>query len=197
MTDDERSMAEEYAVLARANYERDGELAPVLVLHGTKRSAICLMKGDEDQPMAYGRTLALATGIFKPDYVVTITEVWMKQVHIENLDKEAVKAETDKIKRGDLGRAAEAGDTQIKTALMTIAWTMDPRRAVTVIDTVLDDKTYDRHTTVGECDGHMAECIVAGWQMGLDLPVPPMEMTDEMIVSLLGMGGDVNAVVLT
>jgi hypothetical protein len=191
---DERSVAESYAELARANFEKDGELSPVLIMHGETKSAICSIKMNEDMPMAYGRVLALGAGIVKPSYIVTITEVWAKMYRRVDDPKEA-KRIADSVQRGDLGRAAEAGDPEVRTALMTIAWSMDPRRAVSVIDTVLDDKTYDRMVTVGENDGHMADCVIEGWKFGLRMEPPPEEVPDELLAVTLGLGGDVVSVI--
>jgi hypothetical protein len=191
-----QSIAELYAGAARVNFERDGELAPILVMHGEKRSATCLMQGSDNMPEAYGRTLALGSCILKPDYVLTVTEVWMKTIANVTDEKQA-RAESDKVRRGDLGRAAEAGDVTVKTALMTVCWTMDPRQAYSVIDLVRDDGTYERTATQGEQEGYMVDCIVGGWTHGLELDPPPFELPDELIVSVIGMGGDVVGVMFT
>lgn len=189
--DDMKETAEKYAALARINYERDGDLAPILVFHGV-RTAICLMKGSENMPEAYGRTLAIGATILQPDYVVTVTEVWMKDSRFTN--REDVDATVESIKRGDLQRAAEAGDTTVHTALMTIAWTMDPRMHVCVIDRVNEDGTYKRNVSQGEQEGYMIDCIIHGWNHGLSLPPPPFTLPDELVADLLGIGGDVVAV---
>jgi hypothetical protein len=189
-------MAEMYADAARVNYERDGELAPILVLHSEKRAMHCLMYGDEDMPAAYGRTLAVGAAVFKPDYVLTVTEVWQKSVHYEGSEAEA-RAETDKVRRGDLSRAAQAGDPSVRTALMTVCWTLDPRDAYSIIDSVQDDKTYDRITTEGEQEGWMIDCVMGGWKHALTVPPPPIKMTDELIAQLVAMNGDVAGVMFS
>jgi hypothetical protein len=192
MTDDPQSVAELYAGKARENYERDGDLAPILVFHRGDQQIICLMKGSENMPNAYGRTLAIGATIFQPDYVVTVTEVWMKAYHYT--DRDEAMREADRIRRGDLEKKAKAGDESVKTALMTIAWTMDPTQHVSVIDMVLDDKSYKRTVTFGEAEGYMIDCVIGGWKHGLSLPPPPVELPDELLAQLLGIGGDVVAV---
>ena len=192
--DDPGGMAERYAEMARVNFERDGELAPILAIHGRERAAICLMKGSEDMPLAYGRTVSLAATIINPIYVITVTEVWMKEY--KAVSEEDGRREADRVKRGDLGKMAEAGDETVRTALMTIAWTMDPTKAVAVIDKVLDDKTYDRNTSIGEQEGYMIECVIGGWKHGLTLPPPPFDLSAVQAASVLGIGGDVVGVLM-
>jgi len=192
MRKSEKELAEQYASAARANYERDGEVHPILILQSKHKAAICMMKGSENMPLAYGRTLSIGATVMNPEYVVTVTEVWMKSYPVDSPDE--ARSEAEGIKRGDLGRMAEAGDETVRTALMTIAWSMDPRKAVSIIDHVNDDKTYERTTNTGEQDGYMVECVIGGWRHGLTLPPPPFELSDEQAAEVLALGGDVGAV---
>jgi hypothetical protein len=185
-----KEVAESYASSARQNFEKDGELAPILVLYTDERAATCLMNGTDDMPAAYGRTLALGAACLKPDYVITVTEVWMKTIEKVTSEKEA-RREMDKVRRGDLSREAEAGSKDVRTALMTVVWTMDPRQATSIIDKVLDDGTYDRNEVVGEQEGYMVDNVIGGWTHGLSLPEPPFDLPPELIAQVLGMGGDV------
>jgi len=193
MTLDVKDSALRYAEMARVNYERDGELAPVLIIEGEKKSAICLMKGSDDMPLAYGRTISMAATLINPTFVITVTEVWRQA--LDGLTKEDALKHSEQIRRGDLAKFAEAGDPTVRTALMTVGWTMDPTEAVSVIDTVLDDKSYDRHVGIGEPEGHMVECVIGGWRHGLSLPPPPFPLPDEMSAQVIGLSGDVVGVI--
>ena len=194
--DDPQAAAERYALMARENYERDGELNPIMAICSEERTAICLMQGTDDLPLAFGRTIAMAATILRPSFVVTVTEVWKKSYDGAGKTEREMRKATGEIQRGDLAKMVEAGDETVQTALMTIAWTMDPTQAVAVIDTVLDDKSYDRVITVGEQEGYMIDRVIGGWKFGLTLPAPDFEMTPEMLVGMMGAGGDVAAVLM-
>jgi hypothetical protein len=134
--------------------------------------------------------------VLKPTYVLTVTEVWQKTMDFQG-DEAAARAEADSVRRGDLSRAAEAGDTSVRTALMTVCWTMDPRDAYSIIDTVQDDGSYNRIETQGEQEGYMVDCVLGGWTHGISLEPPPFELPDELVVQILGMSGDVVGVMFT
>lgn len=191
--DSPQTIGEQYAALARANYERDGELAPVLVLHGKEKAAICLMRGSEVMPEAYGRVVASGAIVLLPEYVVTITEVWMK-----TYERDETRAAS--VQRGDLERFHNEGDETVKTALMVNVWTMDPTEAATIIDLVVDDKAptkeYVRTIQTGEMEGYMKDCIIASWTFGLTLTPPPIELNPDLIAMCLSLGGDVHGVII-
>lgn len=193
----EQTLAEQYADLARINFERDGTLHPVLTLCTADRSIICAMGESENLPVSYGRTLIAACSAVQPDFIITVTEVWMQQLPYTTAEEEFdAHARARELRRGDLERQHKLGDDTVRTALMTIAWSMDPRRAVAVTDCVQDDGTYDRHVSIGEQEGYMAECIIGGWQHGLNMPPPPVDLDDDLLAMLISVPGEVVSVLV-
>lgn len=173
-----------YAEGARQNYEAHGNVSPMVALCCDTKVVMVMAHGEtHDQPFQFGGIVATLAGRLQPHTIVTVAEVWKKEIPAPT--EEDGRRAMDNIKRGDLGRMHAAGDTTIVTALMVNAWRLDEAKSYTVIDTVRGEKNYERYESEGLQEGHMADMVLSAWRKSVEMP-PPDVVDDAALYEMLG-----------
>lgn len=101
----------------KGNYERYGEVMPIVFVLDSKAFGMGLLSGrDGHPPTLFGPLVAMASLVQPVDFVVTVTEAWMKSVvkEVTSLDQ----AE-GMFPRGTLERLHNEGDTEVYTCVVT------------------------------------------------------------------------------
>ena len=105
----------------RRSYEEDGMVAPIAFLFNEEGVGCALQPtpSDERPPLMLARLISLAMPlVFDARYIGGVAEGWSRSVRAES-DEEGMKL-MEGIQHGDLQKMHDAGDTSIKTSVLSI-----------------------------------------------------------------------------
>jgi hypothetical protein len=170
-------LAELFATGARRNFAEYGSLVPLVALHSKTQTVMVTVMADTDKMAERFRFLVgVLVASVDPAYVTVVFEGWTK----------AYKADKrpPSLRRGQLGKMAEAGDETVGTALVSMTLARDGK-GVAIYDRVVGDD-FDRSVNE-DPEGGVPEGVVAGWETGMDVGKPDVTL-EELIQSVAAMG---------
>lgn len=180
-----RQHIENLLAMAVANHERDGYLAPTLIIDGPRDALLVGMEASPD----LSPNFATAAGILlttrrDTEVVVTIVEAWGRAFPEYQDEPEGLPPD---FRHGDLGKMAEAGDPEVYTTLVVQAVDVkDPSQDLTATYNV--DGKDAGHTAwmEGKVEGRMSEYMREAISRARTTIVPPNLDTNAALGVLLG-----------
>jgi hypothetical protein len=150
-----KELAERYAEGALANYGRDGELAPaVIILGADQTTAVSVVpvvsQENHGMPGALHAIGSILGPLFEGHYIVLLSETW-----ISKPDHESELAD---LERGSLEKRALGGDTTVKTGLMVIVFDLDNLNATHTLVYNVEDR-YERDDIEGMSEGEISNAM--------------------------------------
>lgn len=155
-----RELAEQFSEKARACYEHDHQVLPMVWLISSDDRGLGLMvNGDEHPTDEFGILIGIGVRFMDVHWIVSVVEAWMK--------KATTKEEMERdYRRGDMARAEAAGDPTVQTAVVcsvievkegkpTGSWAM-------CVPTQDDDGTigWNNRFVDGEIEGALPETML-------------------------------------
>lgn len=148
-------IAERHAEAAIANFGKDGELTPAILLMGQDQELVCsvlpILKPETNgMPGALGKVGMMFGMLFDARWIALISETWMYSTKGDE--------EPPQVRRGELGERAEAGDTTVHTGLLISVYDLDDidRSHTLTYDT---DANYERHDSEGVHEGEIGDTV--------------------------------------
>ena len=150
------------AEVARRNYDKDGHLVPVVhLLHGDGSGAIIIPNSDKlgNHPTdAQPAIVVVASAIFRPRFIVSVTEAWGKTAPPDT------DIDTFDMPRGTLAREAETNPDVHTVAMVVVIDCKDYSLSHNVHSTVIGDPRrheWDVFDVEGLMPGALSERLVA------------------------------------
>jgi hypothetical protein len=156
-----KGLAERYAEAALANYGKDGELAPaVLILNEEQHQTVAvipvLAPETHGMPGALYAISNLLCPLYDGRYVVAISETWVHTVEQNE--------EVPDLQRGELEKRALGGDTTVHTGLLVSVFDLEDLPASHALIYNVDQR-YERSDMPGLGDGEIGEAMTRVAQM--------------------------------
>jgi len=152
------------------NFERDGELSPMLIICGPRDYLVVRMAPSQDLAPAFAET-AMILASFRRDteLIVNIVEAWTRDYKEEEGRKAA-----ETMRHGDMARAHEAGDQNVHTCLVVQGVdTADESQDVSVTHTVDGPRAGEELWMEGPGSGRMPEMMRDAIRLAKQTTLPP------------------------
>lgn len=150
-----RELAERHAETALANFGKDGNLTPAILLLNREQEHVAtvmpvLSKETNGMAGALGHIVPLLGILFETQWVVIISETWI----YETQDVEVMHS----IRRGELEERALSGDQTVHTGILVSAFDLfDLDDSLTL--TYNTDRAFQRHVVEGPGAGEIGDTI--------------------------------------
>lgn len=164
-------LCESYTAAARGNYERDGHLAPILSLIGSRRVHFVLGPTD-DVPVLAAQVTAGFVNVIQPDFIILVSETWKREV-----PEEEAATVLDDYQRGELERREQSGDPSVYTALMvTVFDCKDVSRSHMTLTVDRGDHLREEFNSTGRGEGRISDLIEEALEVGRNVEPPTFDL---------------------
>lgn len=170
---------------ARRCYANDGDVIPQLILVGEGGHGLMLTphpRWGGHPPDAFAEIVFRLGKVHAWRYIATVSETWMRYAEPGDPDLE----------RGDLAKAAEAGDERVKTAIVVLVMDLHHPDQSLLHMRIANGQPptvtwLEEEDHVGEQVGYMPKSLMRAWTEAprppVSLPEPPMSVLSEIVTT--------------